>query len=348
MFEFLSVILIFAGLSLLVVIHELGHFLVAKSFGLLVEEFGFGLPPKIWGKKIGETLYSINWLPFGGFVRIYGERPSAGGEEEKSGVNIERSFGHQKIWKRALVTVAGVLMNFLLGWFLISLVFAIGIPQTVLVADVQAGGIADLAGIQKGDQFYEFKTSKEFVEFIDINKGFPMTIKIKRGEEYLDMQVTPRILVPEGEGNLGIYLVETGLLKTGLFESFTQGFSSALKMVGGIFLGLVDLVLGIFTDLSILNHFVGPVGIVNIAIQTTRLGLANFIQFLALISLNLAVFNVFPIPALDGGRLLFLALEKLKGGPLNQKLEMAFNAIGFAVLLCLIIFITFKDILTLL
>ena len=133
MFEFLSVIFIIAGLSILVIIHEAGHFFIAKLFGLLVEEFGFGLPPRLWGKKIGETLYSFNWLPFGGFVKIYGERLG----EEKPGFDMSRSFSHQPVHKRAVIIVSGVLMNFLLGWILISVVYIIGIPQSLLVTKVK-------------------------------------------------------------------------------------------------------------------------------------------------------------------------------------------------------------------
>jgi len=137
MFEIISVIAIIAGLSLLIIIHEVGHFTAAKAFGLLVEEFGFGLPPRMIGKKIGETLYSLNWLPLGGFVRIYGERQ----ETEKLNISSIRSLAQQPIWKRALVIGAGVGMNIILGWVLLSAVFAIGIPQTLLITDVVENGI---------------------------------------------------------------------------------------------------------------------------------------------------------------------------------------------------------------
>ncbi|MBI4992083.1 MAG: site-2 protease family protein [Candidatus Harrisonbacteria bacterium] len=344
MFEVLSVILIVVGLSVLVVIHEAGHFFASKWFGLLVEEFGFGLPPRFWGKKIGETIYSFNWLPFGGFVKIYGERHA----DETSYADVQRSFSHQSIFKRALIIVAGVLMNFLLGWLLITIVFMVGIPQAVLVTDIKEGSIAALAGIQKGDRLVDFKLIPELLGAVEQNKGGEMILNVERGKEKLTINVIPRADVPEGEGNLGIFIVESGLPKTGFFRSFWDGLKTSLKMTGAIFVGIIDLVVGIFTDISILERFIGPVGIVNVAIQSTRLGVAHFLQLLALISLNLAVFNVIPIPALDGGRLFFLLIEKIKGKAINQRTEMIVNAAGFAFLLLLILAITVKDILTLL
>lgn len=336
-------VLIFLGLSVLVIIHELGHFFSAKWFGLLVEEFGFGIPPRLWGKKIGETLYSVNFLPFGGFVKIFGERHG-----EEFGGDVSRSFSHQLIWKRFLVIFSGVLMNFLLGWALISAVYIIGIPQSLLITELQERGIAADAGLQKGDQIFGFKGVPEFVNFVNQNKGREVALNIQRRGKELAVKVTPRLNVPEGEGNLGIFLVESGLPKSGFFAAIGRGLNTALGMSGVIFLGILDLIVGVFTDISALERFLGPVGIVNVAVETAKLGAVYFFQLLALISLNLAVFNIFPIPALDGGRLVFLVVEKLKGRPISPKTEMAINGLGFAFLLFLIIAITVRDILTLL
>lgn len=324
-------------------IHEAGHFFAAKGFGLLVEEFGFGLPPRFWGKKVGETIYSFNWLPFGGFVKLYGERNAEG----DLNLDVSRSFSHQDIWKRAAVISAGVLMNFALGWFLISAVYMVGIPQTLLITDVQKGGLAEGAGIQAGDQLLDFRMVPELTGFLDANRGVAVDLNIQRGSEKFSVSVTPRVEVPEGEGNLGIFLVESGLPKQGFFQSLWEGLKTSIRTVGIIFISLADLIVGVFTDISVIEKFVGPVGIVNVAIQTTKLGAIHFAQLVALISLNLAVFNIIPIPALDGGRLFFLIVEKLKGGPINYKAEMAINGIGFLFLIFLILAITVKDILTL-
>lgn len=342
MFAF-PIITVVIGLSLLVFIHEAGHFFAAKLFGLLVEELGFGLPPRLWGKKIGETLYSLNWLPFGGFVKIYGERHF----EEKAAVDRKRSFSHQKIWKRMLIVISGVLMNFILGWFLVSAVFLVGVPQSLAIAKVKQGSLAEQAGLKENDRVLGFKSVPELVKFIDEYKGKEVILRVRRNSEDLEIKVTPRLKVPEGEGNLGIHLVETGIPKTGFFKSLWEGLIMSLGIVKSIVRGIADLLAGIFTAKSVVEKFVGPVGIISMAIQASRDGLIHFIQLLAMISLNLAVFNIIPIPALDGGKLLFLVIEKFRGRPISVKTELVVTSASFMFLLVLILIVTFKDILTL-
>ncbi len=343
MFELLPIVIVILGLSLLVFIHEAGHFFAAKFFGLLVEEFGFGLPPRLWSRKIGETLYSFNWLPFGGFVKIYGERHF----EEKTVVDEKRSFSHQKIWKRTAIVVSGVLMNFILGWFLTSAVFMVGVPQSLMITEVKGGGLAEKAGIMKNDRISDFTVVAELVKFLDENKGREVVLRVKRDSKDLEIKVTPRVKVPEGEGNLGIYLAETGIPKTGFFRSLYEGLVLSLKAVGEIIKGVFGLLAGIFTEKGVIDKFVGPVGIVGMAIQASKDGLIYFVQLLALISLNLAVFNVIPIPALDGGKLLFLAIEKIRGRAVSVKTEFVVTGASFMFLLALILLVTLKDILTL-
>ncbi|MDP3729517.1 MAG: M50 family metallopeptidase [bacterium] len=358
MFIIISILSIIVGLSLLIIIHELGHFCAAKWSGLLVEEFGIGFPPRIWAWRPkrwikengtlrqvqGETEYSFNWLPFGGFVRIYGERAG----DERVDIPQSRSFAHQSVWRRMYIVGAGVLMNFMLGWLLISAVFAIGLPRSLVVTDVVDSGIAESAGIQKSDQLIGFESVTALTDFLNKNKGIAVPLTVKRNGGEIIITVTPRVEVPEGEGNLGILLVEMGLERQGIFGSLWEGMQTALQMVWLTILGFVDLVIGIVTDASVFDKFVGPVGIVNVAIETTRLGFVHFLQLLGIISINLAVFNLIPIPALDGGRMFFLWIEKLRGKALDPKIEMTTNGIGFALLMLLIAVITVKDILTLL
>src|SRR3989344_3884936 len=162
---FIGIVFVIIFLSILILVHELGHFLAAKKFGLLVEEFGFGLPPRIWGKKIGETIYSINALPFGGFVKIYGED----GHLEKS-LSQEifpdsRSFAFLKIWQRVIILAAGVFFNFLLGWIVFSIIFLIGMPSAVIITDVLKKTTAAEAGPFQGDIIKMFSTTKELIDF---------------------------------------------------------------------------------------------------------------------------------------------------------------------------------------
>lgn len=341
----LNFLLVILGLSILVIVHELGHFLAAKTFKILVEEFGIGLPPRLWGKKIGETLYSINWLPLGGFVRLFGENRSEPPQPDSE----EKTFYRQSIWKRILVVASGVLMNFLAGWLMVSTVFFIGIPTLVAITDVKSGSLAETAGIKRGDILLNFKAAKEVSNFVNQRRGQEIYLKIKRGSETLEVPVTPRLTTPEGEGNLGIYLIEGGVPKTdGAWKSLWLGLTTSLKITAGIAKGIALFLASVFVNPLALEGFIGPIGIVNTAAETTRIGIIPFIQLLSLISLNLAVFNLFPIPALDGGRLLFLLIEKIRGQALRFQTEALINAVGMAILITLMILVTAKDILTLL
>lgn len=343
MLSLFSLLSVLVGLSLLIIIHEAGHFLAAKFYGILVEEFGFGLPPRIFGKKFGETLISFNWLPFGGFVRVYGERHG----QEKSDIPIIRSFSHQPIFRRAVVILAGVVMNFLMGWWLISAVFMIGIPKSLAVTDIKSGSIAENAGIRRGDQIFGFDSVSELTDFLKAGEGKEIVLQIASAGEKKELKIDFSDNDGEDKGKLGVYLVESGISKIGFFPALARGFIESWNIVLAIFAGVFTLILGLFTDWSVFGGFVGPVGIVDIATQTVKSGLVNFLQLLSLISLNLAVFNILPIPALDGGRLLFLIIEKIKGGKVDPQKEMIAQAVSFSVLILLILGVTVQDILRL-
>jgi len=369
----LGIIFIIIFLSILVLVHELGHFLLAKKFGLLVEEFGFGLPPRIWGKKIGETIYSINALPFGGFVKIYGENREERvvPQQEISMVQIEkeviesennlaieekltaetimvsdrnRNFSFLPIGKRALIISAGVLMNFILGWLIISTVFSIGIPEAVLITAVQQNSPAFEIGLQANDKIVGFSKADDLIKFIDSHRGEKINLEIERQGEIKNFQVVPRINPPAGEGALGIGLIEVGLPKENLISSVWQGLKTSGQIIQAVFAAIFNLIIKVFVGQANLEQITGPVGIVKITSQAQGLGFAYLLQLLALISLNLVVINIFPFPALDGGRLLFLLIEKIKGSPLPVKFERYANAVGMAILLFLMVAITIKDI----
>ena len=351
---FLGIIFVIIFLSILILVHEVGHFLTAKKFGLLVEEFGFGLPPKIWKKKIGETIYSINALPFGGFVKILGEDGADSGSREK-----ERSFVNLSIEKRAIIIAAGVLMNFLLGWIVLSIIFMIGIPQVVLITEIKQNSPAMEIGLKTGDQIIEINNvkilnenknifgSEQIIKIINENRGKETAVKIKRNGEAIDFSVVPRINPPAGEGSLGISLIDAGLPKQNILMSFWEGLKASLILIKTIALAIFDLIAKAFIGKASLEAITGPIGIVKITSQAGSLGFVYLLQLLALISLNLAVINIFPFPALDGGRLIFLGIEKIKGSPLNHKFEKITNAVGFGILIFLMLIITIKDIIRL-
>lgn len=363
----IGIIFVIIFLSILILIHELGHFLTAKKMGLLVEEFGFGLPPKIWKKKIGETIYSLNALPFGGFVKILGEdgqntnsrETNAEQREQKTNLN-ERNFSSLKIWKRTIIIAAGVIMNFLFGWIVLSIIFMIGIPQMVLITETKQNSPAAEIGLKNGDQIIEINNikittndnknifgSEQVIKIINENRGKEITMKIKRNGETIDFSVIPRINPPAEEGSLGVSLIDAGLPKQNILMSFWEGLKTSLILFKTITLAIFELAIKAFVGKASLEAVTGPIGIVKITSQAGSLGFVYLLQLLALISLNLAVINIFPFPALDGGRLIFLAIEKIKGSPVNPKFEKITNAVGFGLLIFLMLAITIKDIIRL-
>lgn len=319
-------------LIILIIGHELGHFFAAKLFKMRVDELGFGFPPRIFSKKKGETTYSFNLLPFGGFVKIHGEHPGKVELDEP-----ERSFTHQKAYKRAVVIIAGAFMNFIIGWIAISAVFAIGIPTRVVISNVLPGSPADLAGFQVGNVLNNYSSSEEFLNFVNTNKGEEVLIN--------DISVTPRENPPEGEGALGITIIDSGIERQSIVRSVFSGFVSAIETTWLIAIAFIGFISSIFGgNLEVVEQVTGPVGIFGMLGEVSGLGTASLLQFLGLISLNLVVINLIPFPALDGGRFMTIALEKLTGRKLSYKFELTANIVGLALLFLLMVVVTIRDI----
>lgn len=329
-------------LSLLIIGHEFGHFAVAKIFKLKVEEFGFGFPPRIFKRKIGETVYSLGTVPFGGFVKIYGENPSENIEDKK------RSFQNLPAFKKALVVAAGAVANLIIGWLAISAVFMIGIAPSVFIGNVSNGSPADIVGLRQGDQLIDFGNIAELTSFIDVNRGKEITLNIVRNEENLVVKVTPRLSPPAGEGPLGVSLMDGGVSRHGFFGALYEGGKVSVNILGFIFMSLFGLIASLFHgNWGVTANITGPVGIFGFLGTASSLGFVYLLQILGLISLNLTAINVIPFPALDGGRLFFILYEKLSGGRLNYKFETAAHAVGFAVLILLMAAVTVRDIINL-
>ena len=348
----LGILSVIIFLSLLILIHELGHFLAAKFFKLKVEEFGFGFPPRIVSRKRGETRYSLNWLPFGGFVKIYGENPLEQKRESGENADLNRSFSFQKAWKRAIVLSAGVFMNFLFGWAAISSVLAMGIPSALFISEVKRESPAEAAGLKSADKIAAIYAGGEslanpsansFVEFVQKYKGEEFKITVERSGETLDIATASRVSPPAGEGALGIALLEAGSEPMPFFSALGEGFKDALIIIKEIIFAFYGALAGIFTTGS-LGGVTGPVGIVGVAAQAAGISAAYLLQLFGLISLNLAVLNILPFPALDGGRLFFVLIEKIKGSPVSAKAEGIAHAVGFSLLLALMAAITIKDV----
>ena len=358
----LTILIVIATLALLILIHELGHFLSAKLAGLRIEEFGFGFPPRLFGKKIGETIYSLNLVPFGGFVKIYGE-------SDRSLPDIpekERNFAFKSVGVRAIILISGTLNNFIFGWLLLSFIFFIGVPTLaddtnrsqlkdiqITISMVAPNSPADLAGLKPDDKILEIKTSNEslpakdfnsFLEFIEKHKGEKLVFTILRGKQIFDVEVISRANPPKNEGPTGIALAEIGFSKLPFLKSLTTGLTFSLKIASVILETLGKIIKNLFIGAPVEEIIVGPVGIVGIVNQVTHLGLSYLFRLIAIISLNLAVLNILPFPALDGGRLVFLGIEKIKGSPVSKKVEQIIHATGFAFLILLMVIVTVRDV----
>ncbi len=389
---FLTALVFLLLLSVLVLIHELGHFLVAKKFGIKVEEFGWGFPPKIWGKKIGETEYTINALPFGGFVKLYGEDDAGGGRVGSAKVtgkseskDLKRAFFARPGWQKALVVVAGVVMNVLLAFVAFyGYIFLSGFKSALpLIVDykftnvhqVNLDGVvvnyvapnspAEEAGIQVPSQVLEvdgevIKSVDELQESINAKLGEEVSFTWKDGEsgDVITETVVPRESPPENEGALGVGL---DFLSTPVafltYESAFQKIFSGITYTYDVFVYQARGLVGLFGQAvetkniqPVSDNVAGPVGIFSLvgkilSVEDIRLIFIQILNFGGIMSLSLAFFNILPIPALDGGRLFFILFEMVTRKKVNPRFESLVHAIGFALLMGLIILIIFSDIL---
>lgn len=346
----MSIILFFIVLAVLVLSHEFGHFITAKKAGIKVDEFGFGFPPKIFGFRKGETLYSFNAIPFGGFVKIEGEN---GGSNDNP-----RSFAAKSVGTRSLIIAAGVIFNVILAWFLITGGFLLGMPSSVsgapsgaeikdkkvIILQVIPDSPADKAGLKPGDQILGFDSTDEVKNFIDANKGREIEIKYFRPDDGGSAKIIPRINPPEGEGAVGIAMDEVGLVKLSPYKSVIEGAKMTFNLTVGTAVSIFYFIAGAIKGTAGLSLITGPVGIVGIVGGAAKFGFTYFLSLVAFLSINLAIINILPFPALDGGRLLFLLIEKLKSSPVNPKFAAVANSVGMAVLLAFMLLITYKDI----
>ena len=418
----LTIFVVFISFVILIIIHELGHFILAKKFGIEVEEFGIGFPPRLLGKKIGETIYSINLLPLGGFVKIRGED---GGPEDS------RSFSGKPIWQRYLVILGGVIAFWIIAAVILSVVaggwgFPIAIADEaglnndlinprVVVSGVASGTLAEEVGLKQGDIIAGFEKRKELYEFLKDNKGKEVAFNINRGNDVLEKKMRANLVLQidnitkdtpaeaiglkERDILLGFYTVKEFQefvkdnqyqeivlnIKRGdevLEKSVTIEESLGVRIgerwegarfsgvatktypwhlaplggiettghytvqivygwviIGGWALGVSDLPEGIEEeDVAVM----GPIGIFSMMSDFFETGIDSFLMLVALVAVALALVNILPIPALDGGRMAFLIIEAIRGKPMNYKIEQKINTIFFVLLICLMIFITIR------
>lgn len=342
-------------ISLLVFVHELGHFITARRLGVGVDEFGFGFPPRIIGIRRGTTVYSLNWIPFGGFVKLKGETP--GGEP---GPN---SFIAQPTAKRFVILAAGVLMNYLLAVVLFTVGLSIGLPTAVEqggpdrahiknihteIISTDPTGVAEKSGIRSGDIVTRIddtliNSAEELKQKLQENKDAPSMVTLVRDDSEQKVTVVPEKSV-DGQYRIGIGILDVGTLSYPFPQSLGKGVSVTITMTGQVFSSFGGLLRDLVIERKLSADLSGPVGVVVMTGQAVRLGFAYLLQFTALLSITLAVVNFFPLPALDGGRALFVIIEAIRRKPVNQRIESLVHAIGFYVLIGLILLISIHDV----
>jgi len=348
-----SILIFLVVLSVLILVHEFGHFIVAKRAGIWVEEFGLGLPPRAIGKKIGETIYSLNWLPFGGFVRLHGENVEEGITDKK------RAFLYKSKKTRALVVTAGVIMNFLLAILAFTIVYSFsGFPapvKTVKVLDIVQGSPALTAGIVVGDVIkkvngHEIKDTTDFQNLIQESKGKKVILEIQSGggDTTTVKHVTLAALQDKNDGRyyLGIVIPSDIFFPPVWQRPFYgayYGFKDALSWGNIIARGLWNVITGIAAGQAP-KELSGPVGIFAVTTEAAKNGILTLINFVGILSVNLAILNIIPFPALDGGRLLFIGIESIIGKKVVPKVEATIHTVGMIILLLILLAITIGDV----
>jgi regulator of sigma E protease len=330
-------------LGLLVFVHELGHFLAAKKLGVGVEEFGFGYPPRLRQTKIGETTYSINIIPFGGFVKMIGVDDFLSKDK--------RAFTNKPPWSQAAILFSSIGANFLLAVLVFSLVFRLGVlePVRVTIEDVLVGSPAATAGFQKGDLVLavngvEIKDGGSLVSEVRQHLGETILLGIKRGETTLALEIVPRREYPADQGPLGI-AIKTHFEKKSypLWKAPIVGITESFKLTRVMIEGLRKMFADLILRRVVPKDIAGPVGIAQLTGEAVSFGSLAVLQLIGFLSLNLALVNLLPLPALDGGRLLFVLIEAVFGRRVYPRAQKQIHTLGFVFLIILMVLVTAQD-----
>jgi regulator of sigma E protease len=343
----------------LILAHEFGHFIVAKAFGIRVDEFGIFFPPRIFAIKWGETEYSLNWLPFGGFVRIFGED---GGETDD-----KRSFAKKSRWIQAAVIVAGIVFNLVLAWFLLTAGYMYGIQTPVdhegvgTVQNAQAtivgifpGSPAEKAGLQPGDtvesvitgtsQLSEKATAQQVQEYISAHQNETIGFTVDRSGKTIQALARPAEGLVEGKKVVGVELDDVGILKLPLPTALVQGAVLGKNITVETAKGLIGFFSQLVRGQANFTQVSGPIGITSMGSTAVKEGFVTTIILTSLISINLAILNLLPIPGLDGGRLLFIAIEGITKRPISKRVSLALTLAGFGLLILLMLVASYHDV----
>ncbi len=369
----MTIIIFLLVLAVLIFVHELGHFLAARAFGIRVDAFALGFGPKLLSWTRGETKYGINLIPFGGYVKIFGENPD---EESMHGPDSMRSFVNKPKWQQVIVLAAGVIFNFIFAWILYAVVFTSGVTATpdgfekyanrfdnqrVMITFVSPNSPAEKAGIMMGDVITGVSDSKagntinsshtanqdeikDIQNVINSSGGNILDISYKRGALTKTVQITPEKGLVENKYAIGIAMQSVGDLRLPFLTSIWEGLKYTGMMIRDTIVGLYTFFMNIIGGTANFSDVAGPVGIAGIVGNAAQLGFTYLVMITALISINLGVINFIPFPALDGGRILFVIIEAIIRRRISPTFTNWVNGIGFALLMILMITITYKDV----
>ena len=362
----MSIIIFILVLATLVLVHETGHFIAAKKAGIRVDEFGIGFPPRLFSKKFGETVYSINLFPLGGFVKIFGEDAGATPAEDK---DLERSLTKKSKLVQAWVMVAGIVFNLVFAWLILSMGFMIGMPYSVdgsaygarvenaalTITQVYPKSPADIAGLMPGDKITTLSSGSTKIENPDIKatqdfilNHSSLSVTYVRGDQTKTALVSGTSGIVDARNRaIGVSLDMAGILKLPVPEALYYGGVTTITLTKDTTVGLVSFLKNIAFGRANFSEVSGPIGIVGVVQSASALGFIHLISLVALISINLAVINFIPFPALDGGRIFFLLIESIKRSPIKTEVANLVNSIGFLLLILLMIFVTYHDVLKL-
>ncbi|MBU3934730.1 site-2 protease family protein [Patescibacteria group bacterium] len=356
----LVILIAFFSVIFLMVIHEFGHFVAAKKSGLQVEEFGIGYPPRLIGKKIGNTFYSLNLLPFGAFVKIPGEI---------GGIEDYHSFSGLSMPKKVFIVLGGVISFWIAAIIIFSVVFSLGVevPITdegsssltnvkIVILNVHLNSPAEISGIKKGDVVKEMWVDGsdritadkvgDLQNFIDRHKGENVYFAIQRGSQNLTISLIPQNEPSQGRGIIGVQLQRTATFieKYPWYQAPLRGLIYCGKITFRATVGLVQILSNLITGRGVPagSEPAGPIGITIYLARAAELGIGFFLYFIGAVSVLLAIFNLLPIPALDGGKLLFLVIEKIRGRSISPKVERVVTSVFFFLIIALSIFVTIK------
>ncbi|HEY9584139.1 MAG TPA: site-2 protease family protein [Candidatus Paceibacterota bacterium] len=364
----MSVILFIIILGILIFAHELGHFLAAKKFKIRVDEFALGFPPRVWAKKFGETVYALNILPLGGYVKIYGEDGDDGTAVDPKS---SRKMSDAPRWKQAIILSSGIIGNIIFAWLILSIGFMAGLPtassgpfgdrikeQRLIITSIMPDSPAEDAGLKAGDQILAIQYNAETINNPDAEKaislignapdGSQIDFSILRQETTSTISaITEEGIVSAGKSGVGVSMEYIGTLQLSPIYAMVAGGYATVEMSKQVGIGLYSLIVDSIRGQADLSTVTGPVGIASLVGDAGKNGLASLLLLTAIISINLAAINLIPFPALDGGRLFFLAIEAVRRKALNPKFSQRANQIGFVLLLLLMAIITYKDIIRL-